>query len=235
MSIYASLTDRSNRKVKPCGQYFLIDCAVASKSPIEHGERATQILEAADQLLGECGYDAASIGLVAQRAKVNKALVFYYFNSKENLFQQVLERYYRAHQLALEEAFSSSGSVRERLHQMMDAYFDFIVANDRYPRLVQQLVAGGTQHIDVVKENLAPLYRWITEALSTVTPERGPLAARQFFLTFSAAVINYFTYGPVLADLWGEPPTGATALDERRAHLHWLVDTILDKLDSEAG
>lgn len=193
----------------------------------ERGERAARILEAADELLGEIGYDGASMGRVADRAGVNKALVFYYFGSKERLFQHVLERYYAAHQAALAEAFRRGGSVGERLHRLMDAYFDFIVANERYPRLVQQLVAAGERHVELVQHNLAPLFEWLTEALSEVTPEHGPLAARQFFVTFSGAVINYFTYSPVLAAVWGRDPGSREALDERRAHLHWLVDTVL--------
>jgi len=201
----------------------------------ERGERAAQILEAADELISEVGYDGASAARVAKRANVNKALVFYYFGSKERLFEEVLERYYRAHQQALASAFSSPGPVRERLHRMMDAYFDFVVANERYPRLVQQLVSSGDRHLALVQRNLAPMFDWISNALADIAPATGPLAARQFFVTFSATVINYFTYGPVLAAMWGDDPTSDGALDERRAHLHWLVDTILDRLQAEAG
>jgi AcrR family transcriptional regulator len=206
---------------------------MAQNDDAERGERAARILEAADELLGEVGFDAASIARVARRADVNKALVFYYFGSKESLFQQVLERYYQAHQRALASAFADDGPLRDRLHRMMDAYFDFIVANDRYPRLVQQLVASGDRHLELVQRNLAPLFQWITEALSEIAPADGPLAARQFFVTFSGTVINYFTYSPVLAAMWGDDPTSEQALAERRDHLHWLVDTILDRLESQ--
>jgi len=198
----------------------------------QRGEREARILEAADELISEVGYDGASAARVAKRADVNKALVFYYFGSKERLFQEVLERYYRAHQQALADAFTAAGPVRERVHRMMDAYFDFIVANDRYPRLVQQLVSSGDRHLQLVQRNLAPLFDWITNALSEIAPAEGPLAARQFFVTFSGTVINYFTYSPVLAAMWGDDPGSEKALGERRAHLHWLVDTILDQLQA---
>ena len=67
-------------------------------------------------------------------------------------------------------------------------------------------------------------------ALRAISPEHGPLADRHFFVTFSGMVINYFTYAPVLASLWPGDPTSTAALDERRRHLHWMVDTILAAL-----
>jgi len=202
-----------------------------SNDTAEQGDPAARILRAADELISEVGYDAASVARVAKRAEVNKALVFYYFGSKDRLFQQVLERYYQAHTEALANAFSHTGTVGERLHRMLDAYFDFIVDNERYPRLVQQLVSSGDRHVALVQHNLAPLFDWITGALSDIAPAQGPLAARQFFVTFSGAVINYFTYSPVLAGLWGDDPTSVDALAERRAHLHWLADTIIERLE----
>jgi hypothetical protein len=95
---------------------------------------------------------------------------------------------------------------------------------------VQQLVSSGDRHLELVQRNLAPLFQWITDSLAEVAPAEGPLAARQFFVTFSGTVINYFTYSPVLAPMWGDDPMSDQALRERREHLHWLVDTILDRL-----
>lgn len=196
------------------------------------GETAAAILEAADELFGERGYDAVSIRDVTERAGVQKALVFYYFRSKEGLFQQVLERYYAAHRAALEAAAPPGLPLRERLHAVVDAYLDFIDHNRRYPRLVQREVAGGG-HLELIQQSLAPLLRWTEAALAEVAPAVGPLAARHFFLTFSGAVINTFTYGPALAPVWGGDPLSPEGVAERRAHLHWLVDTVVDRLASE--
>jgi AcrR family transcriptional regulator len=205
----------------------------------DRGERAERILEAADRLFCERGFDGVSMRDVARLAGVNKALTFYYFNSKAELFERVLERYYRAHMEALDGAFAESGpigsigSLHERIHAMMDAYLDFMVSNQRYARLIQQQVAGSETHHALIERNLAPLFRWTEGVLAEAAPATGHLSARQFFVTFSAMVINYFTYAPVLSAMWGEDPMSATALRERRRHLHWLVDVILDRLEAE--
>ena len=197
---------------------------------VDHAGRQGRILDAADAVFGEKGYDAATARDIAARAGVNKALIFYYFRSKDGLFEHVLERYYEAHSAALKTAFATEGPVSERLHRLIDAYVDFIDTNRRWPRLVQGQVCGEGLHLALIARNLAPMYRWVEEALAEVAPESGPLAARQFFLTFSGAVINYFTYAPVLAELWPEDPMSVAAVAERRAHLHWLVDVILAAL-----
>ena len=195
-------------------------------------KRAVEILDAADELFGEVGFDAVSVRDVAERAGVKKALVFYYFESKEDLFEQVLTRYYDAHRRALEEAFEVEGDLRARMRRLVDAYFDFIAENQRFARVVQQQVAGPGTHLALIQKNLAQLEAWTERALEGVAPATGPLAARHFFVTFSGAMINYFTYAPALRPVWPHDPLSPDALAERRAHLHWLVDAVVDRLEA---
>jgi TetR/AcrR family transcriptional regulator len=199
------------------------------KSPKTKKETtASKILRAADQLLAEVGHDGMSMQAVADRAGVNKASVFYYFNSKTALVERVLERYYATHLEALHAAFDRDGDLRERLHGVVDAYLDFIEQNTRYPRLVQQQIVGSGEHGELIQKNLAPLFRWLCDALSEVAPDTGPKAARQLFVTFSSLVINYYTFAPVLAPEWGGDPLSPEGLAERRAHVHWITDLLLD-------
>ncbi len=197
----------------------------------DDSERANQILAAADALFGEQGYDAISVRDVAEAAGVNKALVFYYFDNKEALFERVMARYYAAHEQALRDALGEDGSVGERLHHLMDAYVDFIATHQNFPRFVQQQVASRGPALELIGENLAGMQRFIEQALGDLVPKTGPLAARQFFLTFSASVINHFTYAEALAPAWGTDPLSDEGIAERRAHLHWLVDALLAALE----
>ena len=198
------------------------------------GGRATAnaILNAADEVLAEGGIAALSARVVAERAGVNKALVFYHFKSKAGLLHAVLQRYYRAHLEALRHAFADDGApIGTRVHRMVDAYFDFIAANHRYPRVVQQQVSVGNGAS--VRASLSPMLHWFERVLGPITPAMGPLAARHFFLTFSGMVTNYFTYGPVMAETWAHDPLSAEGIAERRAHVHWMVRVVLAGLASE--
>jgi AcrR family transcriptional regulator len=59
---------------------------------IRDAKRTRQrILEAARREFGVKGFDGARVGAIARRARVNKALIFYYFQSKEELFRVLSE------------------------------------------------------------------------------------------------------------------------------------------------
>ena len=194
-------------------------------------ETKRKIIEAAEVEFAENGYGGASVREITAHADVNVAAINYHFGNKEALFEQVLSNYHNAHQNALEQAFSDGGTKRERLHKVIDAYINFISENRRYPTLVQGLLTASNDRSAFVKRGLAPLQTWIEEALSDDIPNMGPTSARHFFITVTGAVMNYFTYGPALSDAWAEDMLGESGIQERREHLHWLVDTLLDNLE----
>ncbi|MEM1349200.1 MAG: TetR family transcriptional regulator [Myxococcota bacterium] len=202
----------------------------------EHTTKAStadRILDAADELFGQHGYDGVSIRDVADRADVNKASVFYHYKSKDELFERVLERYYSAHHRALEQAFQQDGTLRSRVHHVIDAYIDFILQNRRFPGLVQTIVNSSQDHLPFIQRSMGMLLAWTEVALGDVTPATGPLSARQFYVTIAGAVIHYFVYAPVLEPVWGEDPMLPEGVTERREHLHWLIDTALNGLRAE--
>ncbi len=207
---------------------------MSATTPEPRTEAAQRILEAADDLFCRNGYDGVSVRDVAQAAGVQKASVFYHFQTKDTLFEAVLQRYYAAHERALEDSFSGEGPLAERIHRVIDGYLDFMETHDRYPRLVQGILASGNEaQLPFIERSLRPLFEWTERALGEFAPNEGPLAPRQMFLTFSAAVVNYFTYAPALASVWGVDPLGEQGLAERRAHLHWLVDLMLERMLAE--
>lgn len=199
-------------------------------------ERAQALLDAAEALLEEGGVEALSARAVASRAGVAKGLVFYYWGSTAGLFEQVLERYYERHKASLADAFELEGTLRERLYHVIDAYLDFMDDNVIYARIVQQQVASAGPNLPLVQRHLSEVLAMTTRMLEGVTPPEGPLSAAQFHLSLSAIVINYFTYGPVLAHAFPDAdPLGEAALRDRRAHVHWVVDAFLDALTAKGG
>lgn len=193
------------------------------------------ILRAAEDLFGAQGFDRISVRDIAEKAGVNKALIFYHFNSKDELFETVLLKYFADHHNALSAAWTAEGSIRDRLHAVIDAYIDFMIEHHAWPRLVQQISA--TQHKDflpIVQKGLFPLVHWAEEVLHGIAPASGPTSAYHLFETISGAVIHHFTHAPVLAPVWDQTPLAPHVIEERRQHLHWLVDIIVDDIEKNA-
>lgn len=72
-----------------------------AKKPVRDAERTrAAVLAAAMKEFAESGYGGARIDKVAERAGVNKQLIYYYFGSKEDLYVAVLDSAYSALRLA---------------------------------------------------------------------------------------------------------------------------------------
>ena len=51
-----------------------------------------RILEAAEQIFAEVGFDGARVDDIASKAGVNKALIYYYFESKDAILDELFEK-----------------------------------------------------------------------------------------------------------------------------------------------
>lgn len=56
---------------------------------IQEQDSRTRILSAATQEFSEKGFDGARVNAIAQKAGVNKALIYYYFKSKEEILEEL--------------------------------------------------------------------------------------------------------------------------------------------------
>ncbi|MBZ4670859.1 MAG: TetR-like transcriptional regulator [Oscillospiraceae bacterium] len=57
---------------------------------IENNEAKERILNAAVELFSKKGFDGARVNEIAEAAKVNKALIYYYFKNKEDILDYLV-------------------------------------------------------------------------------------------------------------------------------------------------
>jgi len=105
-------------------------------------ERADQtrarILEAAVRQFSENGLAGARTEQIAEAAGVNKALLYYYFKSKDALYAAALESVAEAVRAANMAVWESSGSAGERFLLTVLNHFDRIHSNPGFQSLMQQ-------------------------------------------------------------------------------------------------
>lgn len=202
---------------------------MATQASKKKGEASRNILMAAEELFASKGFAAVSVRDIAQLAEVNKALVFYYYENKANLLRKVLEQYYSAHAAALSPEDPGT-TLREKVHALLTSYLDFIEDNSRYTQIVQHELLANGENLGMIREGMNILFARVRDLLSDLKGE-GPLHARHFFLSFSGLVVAYFTYAPVLGDIWDGDPLSASNRRERREHLHWVIDQMLNGME----
>ncbi|PEL83904.1 TetR/AcrR family transcriptional regulator [Bacillus wiedmannii] len=108
------------------------------------------ILEAAKKKFGERGYDGTSIQEIAIEARVNVAMVSYYFKGKENLYVEVFKKYGFAKKLPnfLEETQYNS---RNALRQYLTFFITHIKQHPEIGALVYEEILKESSRLEKVK------------------------------------------------------------------------------------
>ncbi len=88
----------------------------------EAEERKNEILDAADELFGQKGFDGTSTNDILERVKIARGTLYYHFNSKEAIMDALIERYNdRILSAAQEIAADKSIPVNERIIRVVQA------------------------------------------------------------------------------------------------------------------
>jgi TetR/AcrR family transcriptional regulator len=116
------------------------------------------ILHAAENLFARAGLDGARTEAIASAAGVNKALLYYYFKSKEDIYLAVLDSHRREFLGRALEILSQKRPAREVLLEFVSAHFDFISAHRHYPGLFQRsMMGGGPRVAKLMGERIRPM------------------------------------------------------------------------------
>jgi AcrR family transcriptional regulator len=90
-----------------------------------------QILETAQRLFTELGYDATSLQRIADEMGLTKAAVYYHFNAKSDILHAAMQPGIRRLEALLDDA-AAIRSRRARTEYLVNGYVDFLVQNRHY-------------------------------------------------------------------------------------------------------
>jgi TetR/AcrR family transcriptional regulator len=177
-----------------------------------------KILAAALQEFSAKGIDGARVDAIAARARVNKQLLYYYFDSKDGLFRAVLRERLaeRSPTVALADRTSPG-----RLAELQDR-----LAGERdWIRLLtwEALERSGRGPIEQ-EARRTTLEQWVAaveeaQAEGTLPPD---LDARQLVLTELGTVLFPLAFPQLTRLITGQAPTSAEFLSDRRTFLEDL-------------
>lgn len=94
------------------------------------------ILAAAREVFVRKGLAGARMAEIADRAGINKALLHYYFRSKDLLFQRIFLEAIGLMTPVIQRSIGGDGDVREKLNRLVDAYIAVLEANPHVPVFV---------------------------------------------------------------------------------------------------
>lgn len=186
------------------------------------------ILAAAERLFAERGYDTTSLTDVGAAAGVSRGTPGYFFGSKEQLYRDVLERCLERVRAAVksgrERALASREPPEVVLAGAVGEYFDFIVANPDFVRLLErEALDGGRQlatlppHLEAAQEALGAI---VTELAMDPSDENE---ARQLLVSMLALSWFHLVHGPTVLKALGMDAADPAFREARRRHVVDLV------------
>ena len=197
-----------------------------SSPTTQHGAAAHQaILDAAEDLFAAQGFDSTTIKAIGQRARVNPALLYYYFPDKAGLYQAVLSRIGMGLKEGATARLELARTVDEIIEAIVGAQTDLLVRHPRAATLmIREMIDHNAAHaLPLVHELAVRLFRPVTEAVErgkATGAIRADLDSR--FATISTlAQLVYFTLAqPVIRIFLEQGPSYPTADDIRAFGRH---------------
>jgi AcrR family transcriptional regulator len=111
-------------------------------------DKREHILNVAEELFAEKGFDGTSVRDIAQRAGVNLAMISYYFGSKEKLLESLIEvRAGYAYGILEELNKDTSLSPWDKVDRLVDFYVDRIIHNMRFHTIMWQESSQRSEEI----------------------------------------------------------------------------------------
>lgn len=116
------------------------------------------ILEAAEKLFLEKGFEATSTTQIAKEVGCNQALIHYYFRTKDNLFNTIFEQKFR---LFFQQLFNIEGvksmGFEDKIRHLISSHFALLEHNPQIPLLIIRELSRKPEQVALLREKLREL------------------------------------------------------------------------------
>jgi AcrR family transcriptional regulator len=193
-------------------------------------ERSTRerILDVAEASLGQRGYHGTRLHEIAERVGIQKASLFHYFPSKDDLYRAVLDASMVETEQAIRGVLEAEIPPREKLRQLVASYVEMVATHPARTKILlrQSLgeVPNGYRPADAER-----LLRLLVSFI--VDGQRAgmfaPMDPLGLLLSIVGMVAFFFTSVPVFAPEWLPDATSPAAVEQVKRHVIDIVERCL--------
>lgn len=178
-----------------------------------------RILLAARKIFHKKGLGGARMAEIAKEAEINKAMLHYYFKSKEQLFEKVFEEAFSKVAPAIILLFNSDKPIREKVEDIAAFYIRTLSENPQLPVFVLNAIQYDPEKfLDkyIHKQNINPmeligkLMMQIQQAIAD--GEMNPIDPRHFMMNLVGLTVFPFMMKPLLKTMLGMDDQSFNAL-----------------------
>jgi TetR/AcrR family transcriptional regulator len=183
------------------------------------------LLGAAVAEFAEKGFAGARVDAIAQRAAVNKQLVYHYFQSKQGLYQSALETVYAEIRERERELSLDALAPDVAMSKLVGFSFDYLTGHPEFIALLTDENRNRGSHLKAsprLKQMHSPLMdllrRTLRRGVEAGVFRRG-YDAVNLYVTVAGISYFYFSNNHTLSAIFGRPLGTAAARAGRRRHV----------------
>ncbi|WP_147678742.1 TetR/AcrR family transcriptional regulator [Algibacter pacificus] len=190
-----------------------------------------QILEAAKNVFQSKGMDGARMQEIADKAGINKAMLHYYYRSKQQLFEAVFKNAFSLLAPQLSAVLNDDSSIEDKVKNFTSNYISFIVKHPYLPNFIIQELNRNPDFILKLKDN--PSFPNLEKFKIQVNyeVENGiikPISAEQLFINILALNIFPFVAKPlIMAFTKADDDAYKTLIEDRKTEVaNFIINSI---------
>jgi AcrR family transcriptional regulator len=188
-----------------------------------------EILAAAMTEFAERGLGGARIDGIAERAGVNKRLIYYYFGNKEGLFLAVLEQTYADIREAERALHLEAADPAEAVRSLVAFTWNHYLAHPEFLTLLNSENLHRARHLQQsqrIREMNSPLIQTLADVLERGRRSglfRGGVDPVQLYISIAGLAYFYLSNSHTLSTIFGRDLMAPKALSERLSHITEVV------------
>ncbi len=163
-----------------------------------------EILEAAKDIFQQKGMAGARMQEIADKAKINKALLHYYYRSKQLLFEAVFKSAFSLLAPQLNKVLNDDSELFEKIESFTDNYVSFVVKHPYLPNFVIQELNKNPEFVNTLRaqKNFPSMEKFSLQVTESI--QKGlirPIEAEQLLINILSLNIFPFIGQPLLMAL----------------------------------
>lgn len=191
-----------------------------------------KILNAAREEFIERGYEGARIQRIADNSGANKAMIYYYFTSKKELYRRVITNVFGGALGQIRGIFEVEMSVEEKVKALVDFYVSFYRSNTGFVRLMLREIASNFPVLTEVLEELKDTIKGYDYPSVVETRLLGinsgskvrDVDPRHTMMSLVSMCVGFFIFRPVASAILSLSPEEAERFAaERSEHISDLL------------
>jgi TetR/AcrR family transcriptional regulator len=193
--------------------------------PRDSAATRAALLSTAISEFAEKGFAGARVDEIANRAGVNKQLLYHHFGNKDDLYRVALETVYSEIREKEKALHLGDLSPAEAMRTLVGYSFDYLVEHPEFIRLLNDENAQGAPHAaksEELTEMHWPLVELLTETLKQGAAEgvfRDDMDPINVYISIAGLSYFYFSNNPTLSAIFGKKLSAPQAIAQRRKHV----------------